>query len=529
MNLSTVLQRHTDLTNSRSDLNALFQELKDLVRPDTCDFIGGGRANDSRRRQFDGTAPWALEQLAAGLHSYNTDPNSRWFGLCVAGVPFDLLSYKSREWLEKTTDKIYAHYTDPFAAFNPSLHENYMDIGAFGTSVLHQWYDVSTGRLMFRAYPLADCYIEEGPDGIVNRLHRTIRWTVGQVREEFGVLPAKLAKMKETDKVICVHAVYLNDQFDPKLRLPTARRFASVYFCKDTEEELASGGMDFFPYHVPRWTKTAGEVYGRAPALAVISEIRMVNAMRKTVITAAQKMVDPALQVPDDGFMLPITSRPAGINLRRPGSEEIKPMPTAQRIDVGVELIEQSREMIRRGFYVDWIVRSTKKERQTAQEIMDDRNQMLSMMAPVTGRIQSELCGPCIRLSYMLLDKHGEIDPMPDELMGQRLDISYMSPAARAQSSVRGQGIQIFVDRLVQLQPVMPGITDIIDPPALASEMADITDVPRRILRSPDEAKKVGDERAAQQQMAALADAAPKAGSAAKDFALAQQAGLQLQ
>lgn len=529
MNLKALLQRHGQMTQTRSNLNALFQELKDLVRPDTNDFIGGSnRAQDSRRRMYDGTAPWALDQLAGGLHSYNTDPNTRFFSLHTPNRPWDELSFESKLWLERRSDRIYSHYNDPFAALHPSLHEAYMDIGALGTGVLYQWYDTEALRLMFRTYPLADCWIDEGSDGRVNRLHRSIKWTVEQVNEEFGFVPPKMGKMKATDKVECIHAVYPNEQFDPKLRTATSRRYASVYFCKDTEEELSVGGMDFFPYHVPRWTKTAGDVYGRAPALAVISEIRMVNAMRRAVITAAQKMVDPALQVPDDGFLLPIRQTPGSVNLRRPGTEEIKPMPTPERIDIGVEMVEQSREMIRRGFFVDWIVRSTKKERQTAQEIMDDRNQMLSMMAPVTGRLQNELLGPMIQQSFMLLEKYEGGDPMPEELQSERLGITYLSPAARAQATVRGQGIQVFVDRLVQLQPVMPGITDIIDPTALASEMADITDVPRRILVSPGEAQAKAQAREQQQQMANAADMAPKAGAAAKDFALAQQSGLQL-
>jgi hypothetical protein len=250
--------------------------------------------------------------------------------------------------------------------------------------------------------------------------------------------------------------------------------------------------------------------------------------MSKTLIVAAQKMVDPPLQVPDDGFLLPLRTFPGGINFRRPGAEEIVPMPTAQRIDVGIEMIEQRRESIRRGFYVDWLVRPTKKERQTAQEIMDDRNQMLSMMAPIVGRMQSELLGQMIRLSFALLARHGELPEPPASMAGAELDIVYLSPAAKAQSTVRGQGIQSYIGQVVQLLPVLPGLADSINEDGLNSELQDLTDVPRRVLLSPEETQAKRDAREKQQQMAQVADAAPKVGAAAKDLAQAQSMGMDM-
>lgn len=531
--LKALMARHDLMTRQRSEQDSVFQELKDLVRPDTSDFFGGtSRARDARRKIFDSTASWSAEQLSSGLHSYNSSPVDRWFALTVAGIPYGDLRYDERLWLENTSEILYAHYSDPVSSLNPALHEAYLDIAVFGTAVIYQWYDVAHRRLMFRSFPLADCWVDEAPDGSVNRLHRRIKWTVEQIEKEFGFLPPKLAKIKEEKRAEeeheVVHCVYQNDDYNPYNRQPGNRRFVSCYYCKGTEEMLSEGGYDWMPYHSPRWTKLAGEKYGRSPALSVLPDIRMVNAMSKTVISAAQKMVDPALQVPDDGFILPLRTTPGGLNFRRPGAEQILPMPTAQRVDVGVDMIEQRREMIRRGFYVDWLVRPTKKERQTAQEIMDDRNQMLSMMGPIVGRLQAELLGPMLRYSYFLLNRHGDLEAPPASLAPHRLDVGYLSPAARAQSSVRGQGINIFVDRIVQLQPVMPSIVDAINEDQLVAEMSDYMDVPRSVMASPQMVAERKKARADQQQTQQLIEGAPAAASAAKDFATAQEKGLQL-
>lgn len=532
--IKELCERQQQMERARNEHDILFQELKEMVRPDTADFLGSSsKALNSRRKIFDSTASWSAEQLSSGLHSYNSSPVDIWFGLTVAGIPYDTLDYDSRLWLEAVSSSLYAHYCDPTSSLNPALHECYLDISVFGTSVIYQWYDVERRKLMFRSFPLADCWIDEAADGTVNRIHRRIKWTLEQVMSEFGGLPPKLQKDYEAKdgpqkEVTVLHCVHPNEDYRPGSKVPYFRRYKSCYYCKDTEEELSCGGYDWMPYHTPRWAKLAGEKYGRSPALSVLPDIRMVNAMSKTMIAAAQKMVDPPLQVPDDGFLLPIRQTPGGLNFRRPGAEQILPMPTAQRIEVGVEMIEQRREMIRRGFFVDWLVRPTKKERQTAQEINDDRSQMLSMMGPIVGRLQAELLGPMVRLSYALLDRHGDLPPPPPGILGQRMDVSYLSPAARAQSSTRGQGISMFVDRIIQLQPVMPGLTDGIDEDGLLAEMGDYMDVPRRVLASPQAIAAKKQARAQQQQVQQLTEAAPAAASAAKDFASAQKDGLQL-
>jgi hypothetical protein len=237
-------------------------------------------------------------------------------------------------------------------------------------------------------------------------------------------------------------------------------------------------------------------------------------------------MVDPALMVEDDGYMLPIRTAPGSLNFKRPGSEEVKPMPTAQRIDIGIEMIEQRREMIRRGFYVDWLVRPTKRERQTAQEIMDDRNQMLSMLGPIVGRLQGELLGPMVALSYNLLLRAGAFPPPPPSIDGAQLEPIYVSPAAKAQMLTRGQGLMSYLSQVTQLLPVMPNLIHSIDEDALNAEMQDMTDAPRRILRDPAEAKALREQAQQAQQMQQMAEQAPNVAGAAKDLAQAKALGL---
>lgn len=521
-----ICSRHDTMHRERSELDSTYQSLKDLVRPDTAEFHGGsGRAADARRKIYDGTAPWALDQLVSGVHSYVTSPVDRWFSLGLKGVPPDQLSFEEKAWLEEVSDIIYSHYANPHASFNPSMHELYMDLGAFGTGAIYQWFDLRRSRLAFRSFPLATCYIEEDAAGEVTRVHRVIKWTKRQLIHEFGAenLPPKTAKRDDNDKLTIIHAVFLRERTEmPVGRNPKGRRWASFFVCKDENEVILESGFDWNPYHTPRWSKIPGEVYGRGPGMAVLPEIRMVNLISKTMIKAAQKLVDPPLIVPDDGFLAPLRTLPGGLNYARPGTEKVEPLPTAQRLDITTDFIEQRREMIRRGFYVDWLVRPQKKERQSAQEIMDDRNQMLSMMAPAVGRLHSELTGPTIRLSYNLLNRHNKLPPQPASLLGEELDIVYVSPAAKAQSTARGQGMMAYIQQLQALQPVFPHLALGVDEIALNAELQNLTDVSRRVLRSPEDTERRLAEQKEQEQMAMAAEALPKVASASKDMAVAQ-------
>jgi hypothetical protein len=517
------------MATERSTFDAVYQELRELVRPDTADFTSSqNRPGEERRKVYDGTATWAADMLASGLHSYLSNPVDLWFAIGVAGVPLSQLSFTSKAWLEQVSDLIYNHYSQPSTSLNPTLHEAYLDLASFGMTGIYHWFDNEKNQLRFRSYPLSSIWVDENAQGDVNLVQRKIKWTVAQIEEEFGQLPVRLARLKREDKVDVIHEVSENASYERGSRVPTRRKWTSLYVCIDTREVLEQSGLDKMPYLTPRWSKLCGDKYARGPGVSVLPEIRMVNAMSKSIIMAAQKMVDPPLMVEDDGYMLPIRTHPGGLNMRRPGSEPIMPLPTAQRIDIGVEMIEQRREMIRRGFYIDWIVRGQKKERQTAHEIMDERNQMLGLMAPIVGRIQSELLGPMLRLSFFYLNRAGLIPPAPDELDGAELDVGYVSPAARAQSTARGQGMMAYVQQISQLLPVLPGLVDSIDEDALNSELQDQLDVPRRVLLSPEKVAEKRSAREQQNQMAQMALVGPAMAKSAKDLASAQAEGLTL-
>ena len=124
-----------------------------------------------------------------------------------------------------------------------------------------------------------------------------------------------------------------------------------------TKMVMSEGGFEELPYVVPRFLKATGEVMGRSPAMVALPDVKMLNLMSKTIIQAAQKMIDPPLLVPDDGFLLPIRTQPGGLNFYRAGSRDtITPLNTGANIPIGLSMEDQRRQAIRSAFYVDQLL-----------------------------------------------------------------------------------------------------------------------------------------------------------------------------
>lgn len=523
-----ILKRYEKLQSQRSTWESHWQDLRELVRPNTSDFNRKSSQGEAKTDKiFDGTAPRSAQELAAGLHSYMTSPSSRWFILSLDEEALleddDILL-----WLELVSDLIYFFYSRAEVGFNPAMHESYLDDGVFGTSVIYQDKDMATGNPIVRAFPLADCYIAENSSGMIDTVYRNIEFNTRQSRQEFGeACPAKILEEKDEDRIWkFVHAVYPRKDRDSEKYDSKNLPFASCWVSVENRMLVKESGYNENPYHVSRWTKTAGETYGRSPAMDCLPDIKMLNVMSRTVIRAAQKIVDPPIIVDDDGVLLPLKTFPGATILKTPGANAPIPLETKGRVDLGLEMMNQRRDFIAKCFYVDYLRREQKKERQTQLEIADDRDEMHRMMGPMLGRQQGEKLGPLLRRTYNLLNAAGKIPLAPARLRrsGVSVKISYISPAARAQMGGKITALQQAMQDAALYSQFSPGALDIVDTDEAVKQIFTLRDVSRKVLRSTDAIAQIRQQRAQQQQLAQAAEVGGTAASGIKDLALAKQA-----
>jgi hypothetical protein len=141
------------------------------------------------------------------------------------------------------------------------------------------------------------------------------------------------------------------------------------------------------------------------------------------------------------------------------------------------------------------------------------------------GRLQSEVIVPCIQRSYDLLYRFGRIPPPPPSMDGAKIEVDYVSAAARAHSATQVVAYTRLIQNLAAMQPFAPDVMDALDADNIAQHMATLMGVPRRGLRSTQDIIEIRTAKAQEQQAAAMVEAAPKLGKTVLDLSKANEAG----
>lgn len=518
----------------RGNWESLWQECGDYAHPNRGDFTSIQSQGAKRTQKiFDSTAPWALSQFAGGLHGFLTSPMQRWFSLrtMTPGVDDDR---SVRAWLEFCTDVMYDQvFNNPNSRWLQQSHEGYLDVGAFGTMTV-MVEDLPGKDICFKTFHLKECFIAENDAGYVDTLYREYPRTAQQLVDRFGLdnLPEEIRKRwsegKPFSEFDVVHAIYPRKLYNLNSYAPGNRPWASVFFiCHGVKEPWIfqePGGYFEQPFATSRWYKSSSEWYGRCPTMECLPDIKMVNEMMKTTIKGAQKAVDPPLQMPDDGFMMPVKLSPAGINYYRAGSKDrIEPVLQngSIRVDIGLDMVDSRRQQIIRSFNVDWM-QLQEGPQMTATEVLQRQEDRMRLMSPMVGRMQSEFLGPIIRRVFACCMRRGMFPPPPPALRGG-LKVEYTSPVVQAQKSTRLFSLARLFEVLTPLAQVKPEILDKMDADGTFEWVHKLLDAPMELLAPDEEVEATRAERAEQQRMTVESQALQKGAAGVKSLADARK------
>lgn len=468
-------RRYDALKTSTERVNreAHWQQIGEVISPRNLDFVGMRTPGEKKMNQvYDETGIHANEMLASGLHGMATNPASKWFSLRIVGKKqiedgsrIDLNDIPEvQKYLSDVEDILWAKIYQPGTNFTSSLHESYLDLGAFGTSIMFIG-QRDNGGLLFETRSLAECIIAENHEGKVDTVFRRTKYTVRQMMQMarhpklnpdgWDISPKVrelYSQQKYDDPVWVIHAVFPRADRDPTRKGPDDMPWASCYFEETDFHELEKGGFPEFPYLVPRWSKYAGEVYGRSPGMTALPSVRMLQAMAITVIKAAQKVVDPPLWLRDDGVIGQTRTVPGGINYWRGNPNDgVMLQPTAgQALPITLEMMEELRNRIRTTFYTN-IMQSSNDKEMTAYETAQLQADRMRLMGPMIGRLEGEKLGPMIDRIFGMLSRSGDLPTPPKIIQDEDFTVEYVSPIATAQK-------QMSVAGMTQVMALMAGI-----------------------------------------------------------------------
>ncbi len=510
---STLIRRWEQLAAERVSFESTWQDIADhlLGRRDVLGTrITAAGAGGARRdaRLYDGTAMQAADTLAASLHGLVTNPSMRWFTLRLEDASLDE-DDGARRWLAAAEDRLYDAFAAPTAGHAQACHEFYLDLGAFGTAGMFLG-DAPGKGLVFSARALGELAIAEDAAGRVDTVFRRFALTARQARQEWGeqagekVLRALDAGRAE-EKFEFLHAVYPRGEREEARRDGAHMAFASCYVSLADRSSVAEGGFHEMPYLVARWSKDAGETYGRGPGWNALADQKMLHAMSKTAIKAAQKAVDPPLLVADDGVVLPVRTVPGGLNFGRMDGRGpfIQPLSVPARLDIGFEMMEQRRQAVRAAFHAD-VLQVMRDPRMTAAQVYEIAGEMMRVMGPVLGRLQAEFLGPMIARGFALLARQGSLPPAPPQLTGARLKVEYVSPLARAQKAGQAQAVMRTYEPALRLAQAAPEILDNLDHDEALRVLAEANGAPPKILKDRRQVASARKQRAEEARQAAM-------------------------
>ena len=500
-----ICKRIESLKSERSNWEYHWQELADYIMPNRNDIARTVTQGQKRNVQLlDNTAMQANELLAGALHGLLTNPNAEWFELTTGNPEIDALDLV-RKWLQKTTTKI--HHVMNNSNFQTEVHQNYLDLCCIGTACMSIEED-DEDVIRYSAKHIKEFFISENHKGKIDEVYREFEWNARQIIGEFGEKAVTEAVMKaytknEDKKFKIIHAVYPRkiDGLAPK-----TFRFASKYILKEDEHELMESGFREFPYVVPRWTKASGETYGRSPGMNALPDAKTLNVMTETTLKGAQKTVDPPLQLPDDGFIMPIVTKPGGLNYYRAGSNDrITAVFNDARVDFGFQAMSDRRQRIRESFYVDQLQMGAEGPQMTATEVLQRTEEKTRLLGPMLGRQQSEFLRPLIDRTFEVMLRKNLIEQPPDALQGSVVDVQYSSMIAKSQKVNVGQNIARTVQAATPFIQMDQSIMDNFNGDQILRELAGIYGFPQTGLNDQDKVQEIRDARAKAQQEAVKA------------------------
>jgi len=520
----SLLTRFKGLEETRQPWIGSWQELTKYMLPRKNSFTGSAmtgvmRGQSGDEHIFDSTPMHALELLAASLGGLLTNPAMPWFDISVRDRE-KADAGEVRTFLQQARERMVALFNAEDTGFQTNVHELYLDVALLGTAVMYVEADPET-VVRFATRPLGEVYVAESVRGMVDTVYRRYEITARQAFQQWGAdcsdETKRMVEDRPDEKVEILHAVFPRTDRDPFGFGVRNFPYASIYMETRNEHVIEDSGYLEMPYMVPRWAKAAGETYGRGPGQTALSDTRVLNAMARTALMAAEKMSDPPLMVPDDGFLGPVRSGPGGLSYYRAGSgDRIEALPVNVDLRATEEMMKQRRETIRKIFLGDQL--APEGPAVTATEAVIRQSEKMRVLGPVLGRLQTEFLSPLIKRVFRIMLRSGALPRFPQGLEPGDLEVRYTSPVARAQKQYETQGLSQTMEYLAPLVGTGDafGIMDNFDTDRMARHVAELFGTPSDYMKPADEVA------AAREQKAKGAKGAQTAATVANAAAIAK-------
>lgn len=479
---------------------------------------------------YDDTAIQANVTLSNGLQTNLTPPNVKWFNLRARDEELNN-DEAVREYFSVAGEQVFK--TLGGSNFSEQIHENYLDLGCFGTSCIFLDEDPIDDIRFYALSVPKGVYVFEDSKGRVNKVIREVEFTTLQALEEFGEQAGESVqncyKEKNYTKAhVYLHCVGERHMRDPGKKDSKNKPIYSVWVSKQDKKIVKEGGYEEMPFYVSRFYKNDSTKYGFSPNMMCLPTIKSANRTMGLLLQASDQSVRPPLDVPFKGYMGTINLNPGKVNYRRQGmtdNDRIKPIELGQNFPASWDMLLGLREFIKQAYFVNMFLSLENKTNMTATEVAERINEKMAQLGPALKRLENEMLQGIIHRVFMILIRRGKI-PMPPEALlagGLEYDIAYTSRLELAQKMAEIQTVDQFINRLNTMSQFNPEVLDNLDWDEAVKYYERSFNTPPNLTKRPEDVQKIRQQRAEMQQQQMALQAMQIGSQAGKNIASAQK------
>lgn len=452
--------RRNELETAFNAVKSDWQELAEYFLPRSVRFLvrNVNKPPARNKKIKDSTPLLALRNFSSGMMSGATNPATNWFRVKVHNYK-QSESYEIKTWCNAVENL----FRDIFNSSNlyRVLPAVYKQIGVFGISVIAMNSDESS-VLNCMLLPVGSYRIAKNFKGEVDTICRVFMETAKNLYDRFGaenvssdVLSA-ISSGRYEEMFEVVHFVEPNKEFLPLSPWAKDKAFVSVYYEASSKEEkfLSKSGFDKFPYAVFESEVNGEDVYPtECPGVNALPDVKQLMSMVIDEGKALKKMISPTYKGPAGLKNKKMLDAPAAFIEEDENGRGLSPVYEVNPRVLEVEnIIEKLKDSIKEIFYNDLfsMILNTAERSRTATEVNELKEEKMVLLSPLLQQIHSGLN----RVIDWVFQESVSLDILPEppaEIMGENMEIEFVSTLAQAQKAVKISAMERFTTFTVNL------------------------------------------------------------------------------
>ena len=426
----------------RQPWESIFDDCFKYAMPGRKRFAAQNPAQTDGTTIFDETAVVGVQEFASRLQQGLIPNFSRWASF-VAGSSVPPESVKEvDEALDEVTDYVFEVIAD--SNFGTEAFESLLDLSV-SCGALEIFEGDAVKPVCFNAVPLVELCLEDGVDGHIAKIYRDRTYSLEGLQTKYGTaakIDAELTELLQKGpqpfvEIVCRDYMSYNEEAWHKyvVHVASSKVIWSKYY----------KGTGSAPIIVFRWSKIAGETWGRGPLFNALPAIKTCNLVVEMILENAQMAVAGIWTMDDDGTLNVdnIELVPGTIIPYEQGMTGLRSVTPASKFDVAQLVLTDMRANIKRALYNE-MLGNPEKTPMSATEVAERMADLARSIGSAFGRLMSEFVTRVLQRVVYILRKKGLID-MP-AVNGKDIQVRAESPLSQAQNH---QDI-LAVDRLAE-------------------------------------------------------------------------------